>query len=76
MDKAIEFVRYMVDTYGVSSFFDNLNDEYTLEDAIAENDIWVSCVDCDDIILYEDYPEFFEIGAVCPICGYDFEEDM
>lgn len=76
IQKAIDFVRYMVDTYGVKSFFDNLNDEYTLENAIDENDIWVECVECGEPILLEDYPEFFEIGAACPICGYDYEEDV
>lgn len=31
------------------------------------------CPECDEPILEEDYPCFHE--AVCPICGYDYEND-
>lgn len=74
IEDAINYVRYMVDTYGVASFFDNLDDEYTLEDAIDDRDIWYTCPHCDDMVLYDDYPEAFCHGCECPICEESFED--
>lgn len=71
MEKAIEFVRYMVDTFGVRSCFDNIDEENTLED----EGLWYESPCCQELILFEDYPEAFEVGCVCPICESKYEEE-
>lgn len=53
----MDFVRYMVNTYGVRSCLENF-----------EDDIWFECPECGEPIFYEDYPEAFCIGAKCPVC--------
>lgn len=73
MERAIEFVKYMVDTFGVRSCFDNIDEENSLED----EGVWYECPECGEPILYEDYPEAFEFrhyNCKCPICEFDYEE--
>lgn len=71
MENAIEFVRYMVDTFGVRSCFDNVDEENSLED----EGLWYECPECGEPILYEDYPEAFNYGCMCPVCEFEYEEE-
>ena len=60
----IEFVRYMVDVYGVHSCLED-DDEY--------NDIWFECPECGEPILIGSDYSFEECKNQCPICGEPWE---
>lgn len=61
--KAIEFVNWMIDTFGVHSCYDNINEDNTLE----EEGLWFECPNCGDVVSFEDWT-FEEIENFCPIC--------
>lgn len=63
-----EFVDKMVEVYGVSSYLNN-------EDDVAEGNMWVTCPECDEPILEGDW-SMEEVAHGCPICGFDWEEDL
>ena len=70
-DKAIQFVKEMVDTYGVRSCFDNLDEDWDLED----EGLWFECPNCGEPILISDDWDLEEIIDRCPICEEPYEED-
>lgn len=58
-----EYVKYMVDTYGVRSCYEDA-------DEVAREDLWFECIECCEPILFVDYPEvFLDNGHECPVCG-------
>ena len=64
IDKAVEFVKYMVDTYGVRSFLEDIDESEYYDPA----GIWFECPECGEPILFCDYPEYFQKGMGCPVC--------
>lgn len=59
-----KLIKRMVKTYGVTSCFDN--DE--------NSDLWFTCPECGDPILYEDWEDDEELNSgCCPICGQRLE---
>lgn len=67
-DQFIEMVQYMIDTYGVRSYLDNLGDED--EDEMDEDDLWFECPECGDPVLWADWMDSEEFASgYCPICG-------
>lgn len=70
-DKAIQFVKEMIDTYGVRSCFDNLDEDWDLED----EGLWFECPNCGEPILIGDDWDLEEVIDRCPICEESYEED-
>ena len=57
-----EYVKYMVETYGVRSCYED-------EDELAREDLWFECPECGEPILFADYPEVFvDNRPECPVC--------
>lgn len=69
-DKAVAFVEHMVDTYGVRSCFDNVDEDNTLED----EGLWFECPECGDpILIFDDY-NLDEVIDGCPICECTWDD--
>ena len=57
-----EYVKYMVDTYGVRSCYEDA-------DEVAREDLWFECPECGEPILFADYPAVFvDNQPQCPVC--------
>lgn len=74
-----DFVDTMVNMYGVTSYLDNLVDDYEA-DADELDSPWFSCPECGEPILYEDYEEDMDDFIsddysmfTCPICEEEME---
>lgn len=69
-DREINFVTYMIDTYGVASCFNNIDEDNTLE----EEGLWFECPICGEPILFEDW-DLDEMEHECPVCGERYDEE-
>lgn len=68
--KAIDFVKQMVEDFGVNSCFDNIDEENTLE----EEGIWFECPVCGEpILIFEDW-SLEEVMEHCPICEEEYND--
>ena len=64
----------MVETYGVRSYQDNLNDDP--DDAIND-ELWFQCPECDEPIYFEDFADSDDLrNGYCPVCGEDIVGGM
>ena len=70
-EKAIQFVRKMVEDFGVRSCFDNVNEDNLLED----EGLWFECPLCGEPILIGDDYELDEVTEYCPVCEGDYYEE-
>lgn len=68
--KAIDFVKEMVDTYGIRSCFDNIDEDNSLED----EGLWFECPVCGEPILIGDDWELDEVIEVCPVCEERYDD--
>lgn len=70
--RALDFIRQMVNVYGVISCFDNVDEETnTLED----EGLWFECPICGEpILIYDDW-ELEDIMEICPVCEERYDEE-
>lgn len=69
-EKAIEFIKYMIDEYGVTSCFDNIDEDNPIE----EEGLWFECPICGEPILLFDDWELEEVVDCCPVCEERYED--
>lgn len=69
MKTFLDVVNYMVETFGVRSCFDNVDEDNTLED----EGLWFECPYCGEPILEEDW-SVDEVIELCPVCEEPWEE--
>lgn len=62
-------VNKMVEVYGVTSYLNNITEDITPEE--IDDDLWFSCPECGEPILYEDWDMSDYIDSdkfTCPVC--------
>lgn len=67
-----QFVANMVRIYGVYSCFNNIDEDNSIED----EGLWFECPECGEPILIDDDWDFEEVIAACPICGFEWENEI
>lgn len=70
--EGVDFIRKMVDEYGVRSCFDNVDEaDNTLED----EGLWFECPICGEpVLIYDDW-ELEDIMEMCPVCEERYDEE-
>lgn len=63
-EKAIAFVKHIVDIFGVCSCFDIIDENNTLE----EEGLWFDCPECGEALLIGDDWNLDEVLYACPVC--------
>jgi len=71
-----ELVDGIVTIYGVDSYLNNIEEDMTEEE--INDDLWFSCPECGEPILYDDYANELTVyqdrdGEIiyCPVCDND-----
>lgn len=62
--KEINFVKNMIDIYDIRSCFDNITNDWTVED----EGLWFECPNCGEPILVGEDWNLEEIVDCCPVC--------